>query len=259
MWRKWSFALCCLLMALTLGACGASATSSTINTSAQEQVLQSPFGSLQVSTQTPRTMVVGVSYVMRITLRPRAGYVALSDIPAEHATTTNTQPVAVGTPSASLLDAFGPGYEPYATAKLGAGSFTVQLISQETQSLRQTSVIWEWNVTPLSSGTQLIDGAITVEWTPTANNAHALPDNPTFTIATMDTAVTVGAAPATTQTAKPGAGVFAVGPFLIDEAGLTTTILGALIVAIIAWLSRRAYVRTRSLQRAAVKKRPPRP
>ncbi len=253
MWRKWSFALCCLLLTLTLGACGASASS--INTSAQSQVLQSPFRSLQVSTQIPRAMLVGVSYIVRLTLRPSEGYVTLSDIPAENATTTNTQPVAVGTPSASLLDAFGPGYEPYATARLGAGAFTLQLISQETQSLRQASVTWEWNVTPLFSGTQLIDGSVTIEWTPNSANTHALPDNPAFTIATVDTAVTVDAPP--TQSAKPGAGVFAVGPFLIDQAGLTTTILGALIVGVIAWLSRRAYTRTKAFQRASLKKRQP--
>lgn len=251
MWRKWSLALCCLLLALTLGACGAGASS--IDPSAQGQVYQSPFRSLQVSTQLPTTMLVGLSYAVRITLRPREGYVTLSDIPAEHATTTNTQPVAVGTPSASLLDAFGPGYEPYATARLGAASFTAQLISQETQSLRQTSVTWEWNVTPLSSGTQVIDGAITIAWTPNSTNAHAAPANPTFTIATIDTAVTVD-----TQSSKPSAGVFAVGPFLIDESGLTTTILGALVVALIAWLSRRAYVRTRSLRRVVSNKRAPR-
>lgn len=254
MWRKWPFILCSLLMALALSACGAGASS--INTIAQQQLLESPFQKLQVSTQIPHKMLVGVSYAMRITLRPREGYVSLSDIPAENATTSNMQPVPVGTPLTSVLNAFGPGYEPYATARLGGGAFTLQLISQETQSLRQSTVTWEWNVTPLYSGTQIIDGSITIEWTPTSANAHALPANPTFTVATMDTSVDVSA-PAATPTSGPDTGIIDVGPFAIDQAGLTTTILGALIVAVIAWLSRRAYTRTKAFQRAALKKRRP--
>lgn len=216
-----------LALALALAGCGsAAATLPSVS-----QVASTSFGSLVVTTRIPENMRVGESYIVRVTLAPHGGYSTLSDIPDERSSAITSSATPVGTPSVALRNAFGSGYEPYAHAQLAGGSFTLQMVSQDVQSLRQPTVTWEWNITPLFSGAQLIDAAITVEWVPTSAGSHSLPLNPSYTIATVDTPVTVlTAAPMGTPT--PGSNVIHVGPLPIDTTSLTTDILASVLAAL---------------------------
>lgn len=243
--RTWLVSAFLLILALTLAGCGSSAAAPQ----PQYQVASTPIGSLIVTTQIPTSMRVGQSYIVRMTLAPQGEYSTLSDIPIEKVSTITSGATPVGTPSAAMQSALGPGYEPYASAQLAGGSFDLQMVGQDIQSLRQPRVMWEWNVTPLFSGTQLIDAAITVEWTPTSSSSHTLPLTPTFTIASVDTPVEVLAATPATADATPtgGAGVTHIGPLLIDTTSLTTGILTSLLVALALSLAGFLFVRARRL------------
>lgn len=241
--NRWLGGAFLLTLALALAACGAGGAPSTGNTS---QVASTSIGSLVVRTQIPANMRVGQSYIVRVTLAPHGTYAALADIKVEQAGSTMSSATPVGTPSAALRNAFGPGYEPYAHAELAGGSFTLQMVSQDVQSLRQSTVTWEWNVTPLSAGDQLIDVAITVEWVPTSAGSHSLPLNPSYTIATVDLPITVQPAPsAATPTAST---VTYVGPLPIDTTNLTTDILASVLAALAVSGIGYVVVRARSLR-----------
>lgn len=243
--RTWLVSAFLLILALALAGCGSSAAS----IQPQYQVASTPIGSLIVTTQIPESMRVGQSYIVRMTLAPQGEYSTLSDIPVEKVSTITSGATPVGTPSAALQSALGPGYEPYAKAQLAGGSFDLQMVGEDTQSLRQPQVTWEWNVTPLSSGTQLIDAAITVEWAPTSSSSHTLPLTPTFTIASVDTPVVVLAAASAIAGATPtgGPSVTHIGPLLIDTTSLTTGILTSLLVALALSLMGFLFVRMRKL------------
>lgn len=241
-----------LALSLALVGCGTSAASPPNS----GQVAYTSFGQLLVTTQIPLDMRVGESYKVQITLAPHGTYSTLSDIPEETgAITSDATPV--GTPSVALRDAFGPGYEPYAQAQLAGGSFTLQPVGQEVQSLRQPTVTWEWNVTPNFSGAQLIDAAITVQWLPTSSGSHSLPLNPSYTIATVDTPVTVLATSASaTPTATPS-NVTHIGPFPVDTTSLTTGILASVLAALAVSLIGFMAVKLRSWRLTTARVKPP--
>ncbi len=250
--RTWLASAFLLILALSLAGCGSSATAPQ----PQYQVASTPIGSLIVTTQIPTSMRVGQSYIVRMTLAPQSEYSTLSDIPVEKVSTITSGATPVGTPSTALQNALGPGYEPYASAQLAGGSFDLQMVGQDIQSLRQPRVTWEWNVTPLFSGTQLIDAAITVEWTPTSFSSHTLPLAPSFTIASVDTPVAVLAATSATADATPtvGPNVTHIGPLQIDTTSLTTGILTSLLVALALSLAGYLFVTVRGLWSKSPKK-----
>ncbi|HEV8193172.1 MAG TPA: hypothetical protein VGP82_17050 [Ktedonobacterales bacterium] len=190
---------------------------------------QQQISAVQVKTELPTHVQVDHSYALRISLVPRDSSRDLSDIVVEQTTVASTAPTPVGTPGATIARAFGAGYEPYATATLYSGTFDVRLAGQQTQSLRQQSMAWTWNITPHQTGAQVVTGAIYIEWKPTKQPNNALPP-PTYTIATIDQSIAV-----------QGAGVsLPLDPSIvtagkIDIGSLVTQILAALLAAALIW------------------------
>jgi len=164
-----------VLTGILLAGCGGSSSGNL----GQRQISQ-----IQVKTEVPSKVQVDHSYALQVSLVPRDSTQNLSDIVVEQTTIASTQPTPVGTPGVSIAKAFGGGYEPYATAVLTSGTFNIQLVGQQTQSLRQQSVVWTWNITPQQTGAQVISGSIFIEWKPTKQPNNALPP-PTYTIATI--------------------------------------------------------------------------
>lgn len=246
---RWLLGALLLTLAFALAGCGAASYPTST-----DQVAVTTIGSLVVTTRIPKVMQVSESAIARITLAPQSHVGALAAIPEEQTGSVTTPAAPVGTPSVPIDSAFGAGYEPYAQAQLASGAFDVQMVSQSLQSLRQPQVTWEWSITPLYAGQQLMDAAITVQWNPTGDGAHALPLNPTFTIATVDTDVTVRAAAAST----PGvATVTYVGPFPVDTLSLSTGIIASVFAALLVSLFTYLTVKARKLRSTALRAKAP--
>src|SRR5262249_2037825 len=162
-------------------------------------------------------------------LTPKDGSQELSDILVEQTTVAHTQPTAVGTPGASIAKAFGAGYEPYAVADLTSGTFDVQMVGEQMQSLRQPSVIWNSNTTPHQTGSQALSGSISIEWIPTKQSNGALPP-PKYVISNIQQSFDVQGN-GVTLPFDPS--VITLGK--LDIGSLVTQILAALIAAALIW------------------------
>lgn len=209
-----------ILMVMLLAGCGGSSASG---------LGQQPLSAVQVKTEVPKQVQVDHSYAFEIALTPADGSQELSDIVVEQTTVAHTQPNVVGTPGASIAKAFGAGYEPYAIAQLSSGTFDVQMVGEQMQSLRQPSVSWNWNITPHQSGTQVISGSIAIEWIPTKQANGALPP-PKFVISNIQRAFDVQGN-GVTLPFDPS--VISIGT--LDLGSLVTQILAALIAAALIW------------------------
>jgi hypothetical protein len=112
-------------------------------------------------------MQVHQSYIVKASLIPR-GQTYVSDLTIEKATPTPSKTIPVGTPGATIGSAFGPGYEPLATATLSpsTGPFIISSLSPTEQSLRQRTVVWKWSVIPTeeSYGADFLSVDISVTW-----------------------------------------------------------------------------------------------
>lgn len=106
-----------------------------------------------------------------------------ASIPAENATVTTTHIIPVGTPTASLADAFGPGYQVYASATLTTmtGTFKIQPLfdPKKLQALDRVLVEWRWLITPMETGNQILDIDIEVIWLPLSQSSHLSQEGPT--------------------------------------------------------------------------------
>jgi len=121
-------------------------------------------------------MQVHDSQVVKVTLNSISNTLISNDslptanIPAENATVTTTHIIPIGTPTVSLANAFGPGYQAYVTATLTAmtGTFTIMPIADTSkpQTLDRVLVEWRWLITPKEVGTQILDVDIEVIWKP---------------------------------------------------------------------------------------------
>jgi hypothetical protein len=183
------------LMLLVLNGCGGGSTGSSggggSSTPGNPKITNSALSTLKVETLIPFQMESKNSYLVTVSLLPATGQVDVSQVLGEKATVITTDPTPIGTPDIALQQAFGPGYEPYATATLSATTFDVQLNSLLEQSLKQKVVEWTWNVTPQNAGSQQVIGVdIVLEWRPTGNQNPGLPP-PEYTIANPQFSVDV--------------------------------------------------------------------
>lgn len=129
---------------------------------------------LRISVGHATQMRVHDSQVVKVTLNSISNTLISNDplpiasIPAENATVTTTRILPVGTPTANLADAFGPGYQAYATATLTTMTGTFKIIplanTSKPQSLNQVVVEWRWLITPIELGEQILDIDIEVIW-----------------------------------------------------------------------------------------------
>ncbi|HJT56611.1 MAG TPA: hypothetical protein VJ761_08950 [Ktedonobacteraceae bacterium] len=173
------------LLLLTLYGCGgAGGTSGSPNGSPQELstpctgssdiVSCSEQSNLRIDVGSAAQMQVQDSQVIKVVLSSVSGS-SLNDIalkasvPAENATVTSTPTNLVGTPDVPLQNAFGPGYEPFATATLGPNpAFTFMPLGDTAseQPLNQDSITWRWSVIANKPGTQILDVNIEAMWKP---------------------------------------------------------------------------------------------
>lgn len=126
-------------------------------------VVNLPLSSLDIITDTPSSMRVKTSYTIKVSLTPK-GQTLISGLMIEMATPTASDTIPVGTPGASLKEAFGPGLEPVAMATLQADTFVISPVGPVEEPLDQSEVTWEWSVTPNESGTQFLAVDIEGYW-----------------------------------------------------------------------------------------------
>jgi hypothetical protein len=119
-----------------------------------------------VEAEMPKRMEIGRSDSIRVSLVWAAGetFVPTIEIQGHMAITATLVPV--GTPGVPLRSAFGPQYEIFAIAYLGATAFDVKPVAPEEQPLEQPKVTWEWNIIPKSDGPQLVNLSIEILWKP---------------------------------------------------------------------------------------------
>jgi len=168
------------LILLMLAGCGfkGNKTSSapTPTPTPEQDIISSQIPEIKIEALYPAHMIINQSYVIKVSLVSKTGSSPTAP-PIEKATMVVTEPTPVGTPGATVQQAFGQGFEPFATATLTAGSFKVPPSSAPSgpQSLRQPAVEWDWNVTPQYTGTQILSVDITIMWEQTQSAVVRFP------------------------------------------------------------------------------------
>src|SRR5229473_4645469 len=155
------------LILLILAGCGfkGNKTSSapTPTPTPQQDIISSQIPDIKIEALYPAHMIINHSYVIKVSLVSKTGSSPTAP-PIEKATMVVTEPTPVGTPGATVQQAFGQGFKPFATATLNAGSFKVLSAPSGELSLEQPVVEWDWNVTPVSTGAQILSVDITITW-----------------------------------------------------------------------------------------------
>ena len=244
------FFVCVFL--LVLCSCGAASTGGG-TTPSTGGIANEKQSNLRIDVGSAPQMQMNSSQEIRVVLRPINNTV-LSDvtlqnasIPSENATVTSTPIVTAGTPTASLLDAFGPGYTPFATATLSPvspGLFTITPEiaqgSSNEQSLNQRSILWKWLVFAKQPHRQVLDLDIEVVWKSKQQpqqGPYRIGD-PTITIDVLEAAPTVTATVAQsstpTVTAAPQSHTNSTDwtSLVFTTAGLLTALFGLIAAAI---------------------------
>lgn len=220
------------LLLFALSACGGVAPGES--STGTSLLSNSSIQTLRIETTYPENMQVNDSYQLRVSLVPLNGQSLKTIIATEQATQVATEPTPVGTPGATVLNAFGKGYEPYARAALAASSFQVVPAEQDEQSLAQPSVEWDWDITPTSAGPQAIFVDIWIQWLPIHGGSTSLPP-PTYRLGENQLAIAVAGTPPPPQ------------PW-INTQELITSIASALLLSLLSWFGVRL---TRQLRRRA--------
>lgn len=140
-------------------------------------IADSPEDSLLIEEEWPDQIEINSSDFIRVLLTTTLG-----SAPTEIPTTTagnhslaRESPFPIGAmlndPNTSIENAFGTGYEAFATANLITTAFEVQPIGPQWRPLRQPSIEWDWNISPKAQmiGSQVIDIDIEVKWIPKVN------------------------------------------------------------------------------------------
>jgi len=136
-----------------------------VPTSTSVLVIDVPQSSLDIVLDTPTVMQKDTSYTIEVTLEPK-GKSLVTDLGLEGASATASGTAAVGTPGATLGDAFGSGFQaPLGKATLSSNTFDIASVGSDEQPLNQPKVVWEWSVTPRSSGVQYLAVTIEAVWT----------------------------------------------------------------------------------------------
>src|SRR5713226_9866142 len=133
------------LILLILGGCGfkgnKTGSAPTPTPTPEQDIISSQIPDIKIEAVYPAHMIINQSYEITVSLvtKPQP-----SPLPAlEKATMVITEPTPVGTPGATVQQAFGQGFEPVATATLHAGSFKVLPPPSGGLSLRQPVVEWD--------------------------------------------------------------------------------------------------------------------
>lgn len=160
-----------LLLLLFLYGCGGSTggTGGTTPTpvNKMELLTHTTVPALQIEADIPPMQVNQQVYVA-VSIYPTGATMTVGDVQkAENATPVVTQATPVGTPGSTLVNAFGPNQSVFATATLETSStiFSMSPTGPQTKPLDQYRVEWDWFVTPLVAGKQVIGVDIEAQWT----------------------------------------------------------------------------------------------
>ena len=187
---------------------------------------------IKIETAFPAHMIVNQSYLIRVALVSKTGSFSIPQT-LEQATMAITEPTPVGTPDATVQQAFGPGFLPSAVATLNAGTFKVLSAPlEDAQYLDQPVVGWEWNVTPQFTGTQILSVDITATWKFTQVGSSSVLLQPTYRIGDPQLSIAVTEPPAHLTPSQP---FFILGQFNLGEL-ITQLSTGILIILILAVL-----------------------
>lgn len=137
----------------------------TVVTAGRTPVINLPLSSIDIVVDAPPSVQLNQSYIFTVSLAPK-GQPLFSHLQIEKATATASDTIAMGTPGTTLGNAFGPGYEPSATATLSPndGPLKINPIGPTVQSLNQQEVTWKWTVVPAEVGTDILDVDIEATW-----------------------------------------------------------------------------------------------
>src|SRR6266571_906848 len=210
---------------------GGQATSASSNnncnpSSPTPELIFSKIPEIKIETAFPTHMIINQSYLIRVSLVSQTGSFSIPKT-LEQATIAVTEPTPVGTPGATVQQAFGPGFEPLATATLDAGTFTVlSTPSEDVQYLDQPVVGWEWNVTPKFTGTQILSIDINVAWKLSQVASNQVLPLPKYRIGNPQLSIDVTEPPAHPVTPEP---FITLGQIKLSD--LITVIIGAVLSA----------------------------
>jgi hypothetical protein len=150
-----------LILLTLLSGCGILSSVGSLNS---VEVTPTPQNSgippLVTTVDYPHQMLVNHTYIIKVSLTS-------NKLESAKASPT-TNPYTFGTPGVTLQNAFGPGYEAFASATLVASPSVFDIIpaSQSELSLKQMKIEWSWEVLPKFAGSQIIDVTIDGIWKP---------------------------------------------------------------------------------------------
>ena len=140
-------------------------------------VLGSILSTLKIEVDIP-PLQVNHQTLIRVSLFPTGGSKLVSNIDViPNSTVSIAKATPVGTPRSTLKDAFGKNNDVLATATLKTNKniFTVDPSEPQEKPLDLERVIWDWYVTPLISGKQVIGVYIEVRWLSKSGGQPSLP------------------------------------------------------------------------------------
>lgn len=161
-----------LLLVLFISGCGSVSTSSgspPTQTNKTLLITRTTVPALQIEADIP-LMEVNQQVFIAVSIYPTGATESIGNVrKVENATPVVTNATPVGTPGNTLINAFGPNQSVVATATLETSPtiFSVTPNGPQPKPLDQYSVEWDWFVTPLVAGKQLIGVDIETQWTST--------------------------------------------------------------------------------------------
>jgi hypothetical protein len=135
---------------------------------AQPTVVSSSIPRVLIQAEAPQEMGIQDSDVIRVAMLSTTRRTVLHIIQSKQGrqTTHISSPYAVGTPGVALQNAFGAGYQAYASAQLDATQFQIAPATPVWQALVEKQLVWNWDVSPVTAGHQVIDLSVSAQWRP---------------------------------------------------------------------------------------------
>ena len=177
--------------------------------------------SFRIVTDRPPIMQVHQSYIVSVSLVPK-GQPFVSLLAIEKATPITEKAHSVGTPGATLKDAFSATYKPIATATLSPtdGPFEIKPVGPVEEPLSQPQVTWKWTVIPQEIGTNYLSIDIEGTWKSASGD-----DLGPYRLGENNFSIEVRSPPPTPVPAATPEPFVSVSPVRIDIGSIMSTIL----------------------------------
>src|SRR5450755_599403 len=203
--------------------------------------------SFRIVTDRPPIMQVHQSYIVSVSFVPK-GQPFVSLLAIEKATPITEEAYSVGTPGATLRDAFGAIYKPIATATLSPtdGPFEIKPVGPVEEPLSQPQVTWKWTVVPQEIGTNYLSIDIEGTWKSASGD-----DLGPYRLGENNFSIEVRSPPPTPVPAATPDPFVSVSPVRIDIGSIMSTILPYILgtggaAGLLIVLFRKKIVRSRA-------------